>query len=617
VARAGSALALIVGVGAGVGLWLASAGKPATGPSHADGVAAADAIADALRGDGKGAHERAVTLAQLPRLQAAVATDAATVRDLTTEELMFRPQPKETIELGQIVDGKARSLLRLPETSPVAAPLGQPGMHLQVAGDALILFDVEQVTPTQGEGSMMGALAVSRTIDKAELAGKLDKLGGGARLEVGGGAVALGTGVAAGARTETFAIDGAPDGATLIGPAGTAAVPASTPLRGGAAACAVLGLLGAVLLGRKRGAAATGAAATTQAPMSTATPVPGTIPGVGTAATQLGAATANPTGSPFGRYQPVRLLGSGGMADVYLARSVGEAGFEKQVALKIMHSHLGRVEEAVAHFLDEARLASRLSHPNIVHIYDLGRNGDDYFIAMEYIDGTDLERVIHSLRAGGRQVPVAIGLGILRKVCDGLHAAHTATDGEGRPLGLVHRDVKSANVLISKDGAVKIADFGIVKAEQQLHKTSVGQAKGTLAFMAPEQRMGAKVDARADVFGVGALGYELMTALEVNLDLVAMLQRGVDGWPHLPVPTQARPDLPPELDAILFRALAFEADQRYPSCAALENDLAHVAKSRGLVATDKEIAHWIGAELQLLPRRSVESPAAIAPTGAV
>ena len=397
------------------------------------------------------------------------------------------------------------------------------------------------------------------------------------------------------------------------------------PLRAGAAGCAVLGLLGAVLLGRRRGTAAVAAAPATV----TATPPPGapagTLPGtgapspsvVGTAATQLGAPASRPTDGPFGRYQPIRLLGSGGMADVYLARSIGEAGFEKQVALKIMHTHLGRVEEAVAHFLDEARLASRLTHPNIVHIYDLGRNGEDYFIAMEYIDGTDLEQVIHSMRAGGRQIPVAIGLGILRKVCDGLHAAHTATDAEGRPLGLVHRDVKSANVLVSKDGAVKVADFGIARAEQQLHKTSVGQAKGTLAFMAPEQRMGAKVDARADVFGVGAFGYELLTAMEVNLDLVAMLQRGVEGWPHLPPMAQARADLPPELDGILLRALAFEADDRYPSCAALEADLGHVARNRGIVATDKEIAQWIASELVLLPRRSVESPAATAPTSAV
>jgi serine/threonine-protein kinase len=215
-------------------------------------------------------------------------------------------------------------------------------------------------------------------------------------------------------------------------------------------------------------------------------------------------------------------------------------------------------------------------------------------------------------------VPVAVALGVLRKVCDGLHAAHTATDADGRAYNLVHRDVKSANVLVSRDGAVKIGDFGIVKAEQQVHKTSVGQAKGTAAFMAPEQRMGGKVDVRADVFGIGAMGYELLTGLEVNMDLVALLQKGVEGWPHLVLPSQARPgELPPELDGILFRALAFEADGRYPSAAAMEDDLAHVARSRGLVATDKEIAQWIGGELQLLPRPSLQTPAAIAPTSAV
>ncbi len=235
---------------------------------------------------------------------------------------------------------------------------------------------------------------------------------------------------------------------------------------------------------------------------------------------------------------------------------------------------------------------------------------------MEYIDGSDLERLLIAARNGGRRVPVPVALGILRKVCDGLQAAHTATDAEGRPFNLVHRDVKSANVLVSKDGAVKIGDFGIVKAEQQVHKTSVGQAKGTAAFMAPEQRMGSKVDARADVFGVGAMAYELLTGLEVNLDLVAMLQRGVEGWPHLAPPTQVHTDLPTELDNVVFRALAFEADHRYPSCAALEDELAHVARQRGLVATDKEIAQWLDHELALTPRASIQAPAAHAPTSA-
>ncbi|MCE9575550.1 MAG: serine/threonine protein kinase [Deltaproteobacteria bacterium] len=608
--RASSLVALVAGVGGAVGLWLASAGTPGSGPLHTDAVAAADAIASAIREQKGEVHARAMTLAQIPRLTAAVGTDANTVRDLTKDELSFRPAPGETVELGQVQDGKAASLLRLPESSAVAAPLTKAGSYLMSSSGALMIGEVQEIMPEPAVGSMRGALAVSRTVDLARLANKLDKLGGGARLELAGGGVDLGKGLTPGATTEALPLTDVPGDAKLIVPAGIAAVPASVPLRAGAGGALAVGLVLAFVLGRKRGA---GAAPVAVAPSATipAQPAPASM--------QMAAAAPPPmrnTGSPFGRYAPMRLLGSGGMADVYLARSIGEAGFEKQVALKIMHSHLGRVEEAVAHFLDEARLASRLTHPNIVQIYDLGKNGEEYFIAMEYIDGSDLERLLISARHGGRRVPVPVALGILRKVCDGLQAAHTATDAEGRPFNLVHRDVKSANVLVSKDGAVKIGDFGIVKAEQQVHKTSVGQAKGTAAFMAPEQRMGSKVDARADVFGVGAMAYELLTGLEVNLDLVAMLQRGVEGWPHLALPTQVFPDLPPELDRVVFRALAFEADHRHPSCAALEDELAHVARQRGLVATDKEIALWLDHELALIPRATSQGASAHAPTSA-
>ena len=161
-------------------------------------------IADALRGDGKGAHERAVTLAQLPRLQAAVATDAATVRDLTTEELMFRPQPSETIELGQIVGGKARSLLRLPEGSKVAAPLASPGVHLQIAGGALILSDVEQGHPEPGRRRADGRAGGVAHDRHRRARGQARRPRRRRRLAVGGGVIALGKGVAKGAATASF-----------------------------------------------------------------------------------------------------------------------------------------------------------------------------------------------------------------------------------------------------------------------------------------------------------------------------------------------------------------------------------------------------------------------------
>jgi serine/threonine-protein kinase len=285
------------------------------------------------------------------------------------------------------------------------------------------------------------------------------------------------------------------------------------------------------------------------------------------------------------------------MADVFLARKHGEAGFAKLVALKLLHNHLAQRPQAVAHFLDEARLASNLNHPNIVQIIDLGKVDDAYFIAMEFIEGSDLERVIQAGRLAGRQVPLTIAMSILRRVCDGLDAAHRALGPDGTPLTIVHRDVKSGNVLISRQGQVKISDFGIAKANTQVHTTQIGETKGTPSVMAPEQRMGQAVDVRADVYAVAAMGYEVFTSAEINLDLVQLAALGIDGWPHLPPPSEVRADLPRELDTLLLGALAFQPDARPPDCRAMEEQLAAVAVRYGLVATDKDIARWLDGEL--------------------
>jgi serine/threonine protein kinase len=318
-----------------------------------------------------------------------------------------------------------------------------------------------------------------------------------------------------------------------------------------------------------------------------------------------GAPSINPSnvgpGTMIGRWEVVRRLGSGGMADVYLARARGEAGFEKLVALKVMHAHLARNQRAVDHFLDEARLAARVHHPNVVAIQDLGKIGNDYAIVMEYVDGVDLERLLTSARAANRPVPVNVALGVLCRICDGLHAAHTATAPDGSALGIIHRDVKSANVLVSKQGGVKVVDFGIAKAAQQGHLTMAGETKGTPSMMAPEQRVGEQVDVRADVYSVGAVGFELVTGHAVNLDLAALAHLGIENWPHLPPPSQLRPGLPPELDGILLRAMSYDRQQRPADCAAFEVTLEAVMKNNQLSASDKDIARWAEAELREVP----------------
>jgi serine/threonine-protein kinase len=236
-----------------------------------------------------------------------------------------------------------------------------------------------------------------------------------------------------------------------------------------------------------------------------------------------------------------------------------------------------------------------------VQIQDLGKIGADYVIVMEFVEGVDLERLLMAARAAGRQVPLPVALGILRRVCDGLTAAHSAVAADGTPLNIVHRDVKSANVLVSKQGAVKVVDFGIAKAAQQAHLTVAGETKGTPSMMAPEQRVGEVVDVRADVYSVAAVGYELVAGVGVNLDLAALAHLGIEKWPHLAPASQLRPGVPAELDGVLLGAMSFAREQRPADCAVFEAACEEIAQRHGLVASDKDIARWVEAELALLP----------------
>jgi serine/threonine-protein kinase len=315
---------------------------------------------------------------------------------------------------------------------------------------------------------------------------------------------------------------------------------------------------------------------------------------------QPSAPIAVPEGArPFGRYTLLKRLGHGGMAEVHLARVTGEAGFERLVALKLINPQMAADPLLVEHFLDEARLAARLSHPNIVQITDLGRADDQYFIAMEYVEGADLLHLIQLAERRGQPIPPGIALRIVTQVCAGLHAAHTAVGPDGRALELVHRDVKSANVFVARNGAVKVGDFGIAKASEayRVRKTAAGQAKGTPAYMAPEHRLGHAVDQRSDEYGVGAVAYELLATRVIDLDLTRLVMLGREGWPHLPKLAEVRPELPVELDAIVFRALAFDAEARFSDCAQLQDALEAVATQQRWVENDRAVGKWVQESL--------------------
>jgi serine/threonine-protein kinase len=588
-------VAIACGVGAAVGLWIA-AGKgtpareqPGTAPAGLGDVAKQvdQAIAEATTHVSVGA----ATFAKLPLFRSIVGTDRGTAEDIRSHnELQFATNPGEILDVGQIpiAGGAANPLVHVPPDAPTIAPLADFGEHLSVQGGTVWVSEVIKVVPSDHADQWIGTIAVSRAVDLAPVAAKLEALGAPARLENNGATiVSTKAAIGADAKTVSAALSG-PLGkgwqvvATMTPSTTIAGTAPSTPLRGAAAGALLVGIaLGVVLFTRK------GSAAVSTTIMSG----PGTAPAAPAPAASV---------DQLGRYKIVRPLGSGGMAQVFLARVQGEAGFEKQVALKIMHRDLSQQAKAVEHFLDEARLASKLTHPNIVQITDLGKTGDDYFIAMEYIDGCDLDQLLRGCRERGVQVPVRVALTILRKVCDGLHAAHTAVDTTGAPLELVHRDVKCENVMLSRAGAVKIADFGIAKANQQTpHRTQIGEVKGTAAFMAPEHRTGQATDRRADEYGVGAIAYVILTGTEINLDLAQLAHLGRQGWPHLEMPSKVRSDLPAELDAIVMKALAFDKEDRYADCAALEEAIDAVATAHGLQASDKQIAQWVESELAI------------------
>jgi len=314
-------------------------------------------------------------------------------------------------------------------------------------------------------------------------------------------------------------------------------------------------------------------------------------------------------GFVIGNYALHAEIASGAMGRLHLGRVHGARGFARTVAIKRMHGAALGDADLEAMFLDEARLAARIHHPNVCAIQDLGKIGNEYVIVMEYVDGIDLERLLASARAAQRPVPIDVGLGILCRICDGLNAAHKAIAPDGTPLKIVHRDVKSANVLVSKQGGVKVVDFGIAKAAQQGHNTVAGETKGTPSFMAPEQRVGEAVDVRADVYSVAAVGYEILTGHGVNLDLAALAHLGVENWPHLPPPSSLRAQLPPELDGVLLRAMSFQRENRPADCTVLEATLEGIMKQHGLTASDKDIARWVQSELALLPPSPPDAPA--------
>ncbi len=267
----------------------------------------------------------------------------------------------------------------------------------------------------------------------------------------------------------------------------------------------------------------------------------------------------------LGPYLLLTRIGVGGMAEIFLARRNDEI-----VALKRILPHLAAQDDFVDMFVDEARLAARLRHPNIARVLEVGLEEGIWYIAMEYVPGEDLLAIIRRAREKHVLTPVAIGAAIIADAASALHHAHESRDEEGHPLGLVHRDVTPSNLLVSHEGVVKLVDFGIAKAERRISVTAAGALKGKYAYMAPEHALGQSVDRRADVFSLGVVAWELFTQKRLfHRDNELAVLRAVTEE-RVPVPSERRPDLPAELDEIIMRALDRNPETRYPTARHLE-----------------------------------------------
>ncbi len=303
-----------------------------------------------------------------------------------------------------------------------------------------------------------------------------------------------------------------------------------------------------------------------------------------------------------GRYELVSRIGTGGMGEVFLARAVGAGGFAKEVVIKRILPHLASDDGFVQRFIEEGKLVVRLRHAGIAQVLDMGQDGGVFFIAMEHVEGKDLGELMRVANAAGLRMPVALVAHVLAALLDALDYAHNAKDAEGRPLGIIHRDVSPSNVMVSTTGEVKLLDFGIARATERLQASTTGAIRGKYSYMSPQQAGGAELDARSDLFSVGVIAWELLAG-----------ERPFDGSSDLLTLDRIRyhdpgrlrdkvPDLPEDVAAVVERLVAKQPEGRFASAHEAAQALRQYMLRSGKLATSKDLAAWFAEVQATLPR---------------
>jgi len=290
-----------------------------------------------------------------------------------------------------------------------------------------------------------------------------------------------------------------------------------------------------------------------------------------------GPAPAPPSaGDPYGPYRLVERIAIGGMAEVFRAKRSGVEGFEKTVAVKRILSHLSDNKEFVDMFINEAKVVSGLTHPNIVQIFDLGKIDRSYYIAMEYVQGRDLRTILRRARERGIAVPHALAAYVVSRMCAALEYAHRKRDEAGQPMRIVHRDVSPQNILLSFEGDVKLTDFGIAKAASKATITDRGALRGKLLYMSPEQAWGNPMDRRSDIFSLGIVFYEMLTGQKpfVGTSETSILDT-VRACKVAP-PTSIDATVPEKIERVALKALERDPEVRYQDAAEMQRDLERI-----------------------------------------